>query len=140
MKIVLAADGSKYTKKALAFLVTHEGLAGPEDEVIVVHAQPALPPRVRAAVGASVAKSYQTDEAEKVLAPIRKFLDKHDIAYRCEWAVAPAHELVLKTAKKTKAHLIVMGTHGLGALGRAIMGSVAQKVVTETSIPVMLVK
>lgn len=140
MKIILAADGSKYTKKALAFLVTHESLAGPEDEVIVVHAQPALPPRVRSAVGASVVKSYQTEEAEKVLAPIRKFLDKHDIGYRCEWAVAPAHELVLRTAKKAKAHMIVMGTHGHGALGRAIMGSVAQKVVTEATIPVMLVK
>lgn len=140
MKIVLAADGSKYTKKALAFLVTHEGLADADDEVIVVHAQPALPPRVRAAVGANVVRDYQTEEAEKVLSPIRKFMDKHDIPYRCEWAVAPAHELVLKTAKKAKAHLIVMGTHGHGALGRAIMGSVALKVVTEADVPVMLVK
>jgi hypothetical protein len=30
MKVLLAAGGSKFTKKALAFLVTHESLAGPE--------------------------------------------------------------------------------------------------------------
>ncbi len=140
MKIILAADGSKFTKKALAFLVTHESLAGPNDEVIVVHAQPILPPRVRAAVGATVVRDYLADEAEKVLAPIRKFLDRHDIHYRCEWSVAPAHELVLRTAKKAKAHLIVMGTHGHGVLGRALMGSVALKVLTEADVPVMLVK
>ena len=140
MKIILAADGSKFTKKALAFLVTHESLAGPDDEMIVVHAQPPLPPRVRSAVGADVVRDYLADEAEKVLGPIRKFLDKHDIHYRCEWAVGPAHELVLKTAKKSKAHLIVMGTHGHGALGRALMGSVALRVATEADIPVLLVK
>jgi hypothetical protein len=32
MKVLLAAGGSKFTKKALAFLVTHESLAGPEGE------------------------------------------------------------------------------------------------------------
>lgn len=140
MKIVLAADGSKYTKKALAFLVTHESLAGPDDEVIVVHAQPALPPRVRSAVGADIANGYLADEAEKVLAPIRKFLDKHDIRFRCEWSVGHAHEQVVKMAKKSKAHMIVMGSHGHGVLGRAFLGSVAQKVVTESEIPVLLVK
>ena len=127
MKIVLAADGSKFTKKALAFLVTHESLAGPSDEVIVVHVQPALPPRVRSAVGAEIARSYQTEEAEKVLLPIRRFLDKHDIAHREEWSVGMADEQILKAAKKSKAHMIVMGTHGHGILGRALMGSVARR-------------
>lgn len=140
MKIILAADGSKFTKKALAFLVTHEGLAGPGDEVVVVHVQPALPPRVRAAVGADVARDYQQEEAEKVLGPIRKFLGKHDIAFRCEWSVGLPDEQILKAARKAKAQVIVMGTHGHGLLARTFLGSVAQKVVTGAEVPVMLVK
>ena len=39
VKIVFAADGSKYTKKALAFLVTHESMAGPEDEIFVLRGE-----------------------------------------------------------------------------------------------------
>lgn len=140
MKIILAADGSKYTKKALAFLVTHEGMASSSDEVIVVHAQMALPPRVQSAVGSRMAREYQAEEADKVLNPIRKFLDKHDIPYQTEWSVGSAHEAVLKAARKHKAHLIVMGTHGHGLVGRAFLGSVAQKVVTQADVPVMLVK
>ncbi len=140
MKIVLAADGSQYTKKALAFLVTHESLAGPDDEVIVLNVQPQLPPRVRTAVGADVVKEYQHDESEKVLSPIRKFLDKHDIKFRCEASVGVPDEQILKATKKAKAHMIVMGTHGHGILGRALLGSVAQKVVTGAEVPVMLVK
>jgi nucleotide-binding universal stress UspA family protein len=140
MKIVLAADGSKCTKKTLAFLVTHENLVGDGDEVLVIHVQPHLPPRVRSAVGAEIVQGFQQEEAEKVLTPIRRFLDKHDIRYRCEWTVGPAAEQILKTARKARAHMIVMGTHGHGLLGRALMGSVAQKVVTDADIPVLLVK
>ena len=40
MNILLAVDGSKFTKKALAFLVTHETLCGPSDELQVLHVQP----------------------------------------------------------------------------------------------------
>jgi len=140
MKIVFAADGSQCTKKALAFLVTHENLAGPDDEVVVLNVQPAVPPRVRSAVGADVVKSFHEEEAEKVLAPIRRFLDKHEINYRTDWQVGHASELILRTAKRTKAHMIIMGSHGHGALGRALLGSVAQKVVTESEIPVLMVK
>ncbi len=140
MKIILAADGSKCTKKALAYLVTHENLAGEGDEVVVVHVQQHLPPRVRSAVGAEIVQAFQQEEAEKVLTPIRRFLDKHAIRYRCEWSVGQPAEQILKTARKTKAHMIVMGTHGHGFLGRALMGSVAQKVVTDAEVPVLLVK
>ena len=36
--------------------------------------------------------------------------------------------------------MIVMGTHGHGVIGRALMGSVAQNVVSECDMPVLLVK
>ena len=140
MKIILAADGSKCTKKALAFLATHEGLAGPDGEVLVLHVQPAMPPRVRAMVGAQAVADYQAEEARKVLDPIDRFLKRHAIAYQCEWVVGSAPEQILQAAKKQSAHLIVMGTHGHGLLGRALMGSVAQRVLVDCDVPVLLVK
>jgi nucleotide-binding universal stress UspA family protein len=33
-----------------------------------------------------------------------------------------------------------MGTHGHGVLGRILMGSVAQRVVAESDLPVLLVR
>lgn len=47
---------------------------------------------------------------------------------------------IVRAAKKDKAHMIVMGTHGHGLLGRALLGSVAQNVLTQCEIPVLLVK
>lgn len=75
-----------------------------------------------------------------MLKPIRKFLDQHPITYRAEWVAGNAAAEILKTAKKNKAHMIVMGTHGHGVLGRIMMGSVAQRVVADSDIPVLLVQ
>jgi nucleotide-binding universal stress UspA family protein len=140
MKIVLAADGSSYTKKALAFLVTHGEFAGSDGHVVVVNVQPAVPPRVKGMVGATAVNEYHADEAAKVLRPIEKFLQRHDLGYTSRWTVGSPGPEIVKIAKKEKAHLIVMGTHGHGLLGRALMGSVAQNVVTDCEIPVLLVK
>lgn len=140
MKVLFAADGSKYTKKALAFLVTHESLAGPGDEVIVLNVQSPVPPRVKSMLGAAEINAYHEEEAKKVLEPIERFLKRHKLHYRTNWVVGSPAVEVARSAKREKAHMIVMGTHGHGILGRAVMGSVAQRVVTDSEIPVLLVK
>jgi len=140
VKILLAADGSKFTKKALAFLVTHESLSGPGDELVVLNVQPPVPVRVKAMVGAATVNDYYRDEAEKVLEPIRKFLKRHTVPNRTSWVVGSPPVEIVRAAQHEKAHVIAMGTHGHGLIGRALMGSVAQRVVTECDIPVLLVK
>lgn len=140
MKILFAADGSKYTKKALAFLVTHESLAGPDGDVVVLNVQAPVPGRVRAMLGAAEVAAYHAEESQKVLAPIERFLKRHKIAFRTVAVVGAPTAEILRAAKKEKAHMIMMGTHGHGLLGRAVMGSVAQRVVTDADVPVLLVK
>lgn len=140
MKILFAADGSPYTKKALAFLVTHESLAGPEDELFVLNVQTPVPSRVRRFLGGTDLAAVHREDGDKVLTPIKRFLDRHALKYRAAMVVgAAAHEIV-KAARREKSHLIVMGTHGLGLMGQALIGSVAQRVITESDIPVLLVK
>jgi len=140
MRLVLAADGSKFTKKALAFLINHETLAGEGDEVLVLNVQPTLPPRVRSMVGSAAVNAYQADEAEAVLAPIRKLLERKGVAWRCEWKVGEPAAQILAAVERSKAHMVVMGTHGYGAIGRAVMGSVANRVLQGAQVPVLLVR
>jgi nucleotide-binding universal stress UspA family protein len=139
MRILLAADGSKFTKKALAFLVTHEGLAD-GGELVVLNVQPPLPPRVKTLAGAAVVADWYRDESTRVMAPIEKFLARHDVRFRCRWVVGHASDEIVAAARNDKAAMIVMGTHGHGLVGRALMGSVAQKVVVAAPVPVLLVK
>lgn len=140
MKILFAADGSKFTKKALAFLVNHESLVGASDEVVVLNVQVAFPGRVKTMVGAATVKAYHLDETKKVLDPIEKLLKRHKLQFRVTTVVgSPATEIV-RAAQREKANMIVMGTHGHGLLGRAVMGSVAQRVVADSDVPVLLVR
>ena len=140
MKILFAADGSKYTKKALAFLVNHESLANTTDEVFVINVQIPVPGGVKSMLGSAEVAAYHREEGAKVLDPIKKFLDKHAISYRSVSVVGHPVEEILKAAEKQKSHLIVMGTRGHGWIGRALIGSIAQRVVADSSIPVLLVK
>jgi nucleotide-binding universal stress UspA family protein len=140
MKVLLAADGSKYTKKALAFLVNHESLMNSTDELFVLNVQLQVPGRVKSLLGSAKVAAYHREEGDKVLNPIKKFLDKHALIYRCASVVGRPVEEILKAAAKQKSHLLVMGTHGHGLFGRALMGSIAQRVVTDCDLPVLLVK
>ena len=49
-------------------------------------------------------------------------------------------DLIIKQAKKWRADVIVLGTHGRRGLSRVVMGSDAELVVRETPVPVLLVR
>ena len=51
-----------------------------------------------------------------------------------------AHEQIVKAAKSRKANMIVIGTHGRTGLSKLVMGSVAGKVVSLASCPVVVVR
>ncbi len=140
MNILLAADGSAYTKKALAFLVNHATLLSETDHLHVLHVQMKMPPRVNSVAGKEMVMNYHTQEAEKVLQPIRKFLDRHGTNYTADWIIGNPSIDIVKTAKTEKSQMIVMGTHGHSVIGRLLMGSVAQRVVSSCDVPVLLVE
>ena len=57
-----------------------------------------------------------------------------------ESMAGPASESILREARKWRADLIVMGTHGRRGLRRVVLGSDAEHVVREAPVPVMLVR
>jgi nucleotide-binding universal stress UspA family protein len=140
MKILLAVDGSDYTKKMLAYLTTHESLLSGDNSFTIFTVQPPLPPRARAAVGKEIADQYHAEEAEKVLGPVSKFLTRHGIEAKSQWKVGHAGETIAKFAQSGKFDLLIMGSHGHSALGNLVMGSVATQVLAHCTVPVLLVR
>ena len=140
MKILLAVDGSPYTKKMLAYLTTHDELFALSNEYTVFTVQPPLPPRALAAVGKEIVDAYYADEAEKVLAPVSKFLLRHGIDAKSSWKTGRAGETIAKFADGGKFDLLIMGSHGYGTLANLVMGSVATQVLAHCKVPVLLVR
>ena len=140
MKILLAVDGSAYTKKMLAYMATHSELFALGHDYTVFTVQPLLPPRARAAVGKEIVDKYYMEEAEKILAPVTKFLLRHNIDAKSNWKIGPVGESVAKFADSGKFDLLMMGSHGHGTFVNLVMGSVATRVLAHCKVPVLLVR
>ena len=140
MKILLAVDGSTYTKKMLAYLTTHDEVFGADNDFTLFTVQSPLPPRARAAVGKDIADGYYADEAEKITAPVVKFLQRHGMNPKVVHKVGSAGEMIAKGAEAGKFDLVMMGSHGHSALGNLVMGSVATQVLAHCKVPVLLVR
>lgn len=140
MKILLAVDGSAYSKKMLAYLTTHDEMFSTKNEFTLIHVQSALPPRARAAVGVDVVNAYYAEESAKATSAVVKFLQRHGIEPKLITKVGTAGEVIAKTAATGQFDLLVMGSHGHSALGNLLMGSVATRVLADCKVPVLLVR
>ncbi len=140
MNILLAVDGSTYTKKMLAYLAAHDEMLGSSHTYTAITVQPQLPPRARAALGKEVVDKYHAEEGEKVLSPVVKFMARQGVQLKTMTKVGPAGETIAKVADSGKYDLVVMGTHGHGSLGKLVMGSVSTQVLANCQVPVLLVR
>ncbi len=140
MNILISIDGSRYTKKMLAYMSTHEEMFGKEHTYTLLTIRPPLTPRVRAAVGADTVNAYNTEEAEKIISPAAKFLLRRGIDAKSSWKVGPVGESISKFATVGKFDLIIMGSRGHGTLGNLVMGSVATQVLSHCEVPVLLIR
>ena len=140
MKILLAVDGSAHTQKMLAYLTTHNELFSKDNDYMVLTVLPAIPSRVRSAVGKAAVDTYAAEEAETVLSPVTKFLMRHGIEAKASWKMGHIGETIAKFAEAEKCDMLVMGSHGHSALANLVMGSVATQVLAHCSVPVLLVR
>ena len=140
MKVLLAVDGSAYTQKMLAYLTSHQEMLGAGHEYSIITVQPLLPPRARAALGKDVVEQYYDEEATKILVPVQDFLKSRGVQVQSISKVGPIADTIIHAAQDGKFDLIAMGTHGHGALGRLVMGSVSSQVLAGCTIPVLLIR
>ena len=141
MKILVAVDGSPYTKRMLGYLAAHDEWLGGAHTYTVLHTVPPIPARAAAALDRAVVKAYHDDEAEKVLKPIRTFFARHaDLRVNYLARTGSAADQIVAAAEKGGYDLIVMGSHGHGAIAGLVAGSVATRVLAHCKVPVLLVR
>ena len=140
MKILVAVDGSSFTKRMLAYLAAHDDWLGTHHEYTVLNVTPALPPRAASMFDKSVLKDYYADEADKVFKPIRTFFEKQGITASYVAKVGSAADLIADVANKGKFDLLMMGSHGHGTLGKLVLGSVSTRVMAHCETPVLIIR
>ena len=142
MKILIAVDGSKPSLGAVQALIDHAGWYRdkPQVELVTVHLPVPKLPRMGAAVGKSQIKDYYREEGETRLAAARSKLDAAGISYQPQILVGAVAESIVKHAKEARCDLIYIGSRGMSAVGKALLGSTATDVLKISDTPVLLVK
>jgi nucleotide-binding universal stress UspA family protein len=157
MKILIAYDGSDCAEAALDDLA-QAGLPETADAIVMSVTEIWLPPPPASSyeiveqamsvhVPADLKKVYvkgsHAVKAAKALAErgatrVRSIFPKWKVRAEAIYG-SPSWELVFK-ADKWKPDLIVVGSHGRSALGRFILGSVSQRVLTEARCSVRIAR
>ncbi len=140
MKILLAVDGSPFTKRMLAYLAAHDEWLGNQHDYTVLNTVAPVPARAAAVIDRDTLKSYYADASEAVFKPIRSFFKKQGIEAGFVSKVGHASDAIAKSAESGDFDLLIMGSHGHGTLGNLVMGSVATKVLSACKTPVLLIR
>lgn len=140
MKILVAVDGSSYTKKMLGYLAAHDEWLGAAHAYTVLHVPAAMPQRAAAVLPREQVKAYYADESEKVLKPIRAYLGRKRFDAKFVSKPGSAAEVIAKIAEDGRFDLLIMGSHGHSSIGNLVLGSVATKVLAHCSTPVLLIR
>ena len=81
-----------------------------------------------------------TKDAESSMQKLMRRLDRSKVKAKSLVLKGNPHEQIVKTAKSKKADMIVIGTHGRTGLSKLFLGSVAGRVVSTATCPVLTVR
>jgi|KBSMisStaDraftv2_1062788.scaffolds.fasta_scaffold545371_2 nucleotide-binding universal stress UspA family protein len=139
MKILIAVDGSAYTRRMLDYLASHDWLCSGHAMTVLAVVLP-LPHRAAAFAGRDLAHSYYEDDAEQVLRPVREFMQSHGLEAEFHHKVGHPAECIARMATEGGYDLVVLGSHGHGTVGNLVLGSVTTKVLALCQTPALLIR
>ena len=133
--ILVALDDSDTSKEGLDKAINLAKLSGAKItgvNAVVVH--PTLVSTVTSY------RSYLTKEAEKMLDSAKESCEKQGIQFTSEVLQGSPASKIAEFAEKQNVDLIVIGSRGLGGIKGKILGSVANSIVHESKVSVLVVK
>lgn len=144
-RIIIATDGSKRSKKAIQHGIALAKAYGAS--VVGFHCRPPFP---MVYYGEPVfveivpEKDYERETVKtalRYLGEIEAAANKAGLTYKGVHVadVSPASALV-KAAKKQKCDAIVMASHGRKGIARLVLGSETNRVLVESTLPVLVTR
>jgi nucleotide-binding universal stress UspA family protein len=145
MKVLLATDGTPAAERATAAVADRAWPEGTEIEVLtVIHTRfPLLPdPQLRLAAAHEQLIEQAREQAPAIVQHAARRIEAASKTVRVTTRVVEGEPKVtiLQEAKEWGADLIVVGSHGHGALAGLLLGSVAQAVALHAPCSVQIVR
>ena len=136
-KILIAFDGSKGSWRAVEWAVGLAGKVGAQLTAVTV----VKPPEFSATID-EVEEFWQDAEKHMAsqIAKLKLFGERNEMDIKTVFLRGHPAENIVKYAVDNDMDLIVMGTRGLGGFTSMVIGSVAQKVTSYSSVPVTIIR
>jgi nucleotide-binding universal stress UspA family protein len=144
-RILVTTDGSNLSKKAVTSAIQLAATCGAD--LIALKVVPRYPyayfegsiPLSAEEIG-RIEKQW-TESAQAQLAVIEKSAKAKSVVVKTVTVKSDVvSEAIIATAKKHKAELIVMASHGRKGIKRLLLGSETQQVLTHSHIPVLVLR
>jgi nucleotide-binding universal stress UspA family protein len=142
-KILIPVDGSELALRAVVMGVK---LASEVNaQVVFLHAKAPYIAPYAAEVALMDSKTQEmfdrsiSLDSDNILGEAKKIADAAGVANQSVSTVSSRPEMLIeKTVKEMACDLIVIGTHGRGAVGRLVMGSVTSRLLPVSPVPVLV--
>jgi len=140
LKILLPVDGSENSSKTVADFIQLLDWYKEKPEFHLLNVQYPLDGNVSLFINQTDIKQYHQEEALRSLKNTQDLLDQAGISYQYHILVGDPAEMIVRFATEKQYDQIIMGPRGKGGIKGLLLGSVTNKVMQLSNIPVLLVK
>ena len=139
-KIVCALDLSEHSKTVAEYACMLAKMSG--GSITAVYAAPTLTQYTGFHVPPNTIDSFVGEIVSGAEKAMQQFVAENfeGVEATAEIVVGYAAEEIIAVAEKVGADMIVMGTHGRKGIDRILFGSVAEKVVMNSTVPVLTIR
>ncbi|MBK8421293.1 universal stress protein [Candidatus Villigracilis saccharophilus] len=139
-KILVPLDGSKVAEGVLPHAKSLAYSEGAELILLTVGANPALDYAFSDPGLAQQAIQEQEDRSSKYITEIEAQLKSAGFKTSTQMRVGAVADVILGVAEELQVDVIAMSTHGRTGPARWLLGSIAERVVRNSNIPVLLIR
>ena len=139
-KILVPLDGSKVAEGVLPHAKSLAYSEGAELILLTVGANPALDYAFSDPGLAQQAIQEQEDRSSKYITEIEAQLKSAGFKTSTQMRVGSVADVILGVVEELQVDVIAMSTHGRTGPARWLLGSIAERVVRNSNIPVLLIR
>ena len=148
LAVGVAVDGSDYGVAAAKYVLKHLSLFGAQPRLTVLHVVPDFAPAAMPGLAGPTLPAYPAEQVVAVqqrafdaaVQPVRRLFDAAGVPATAVCLTGLAGDQIAAWATQQRLDLLVLGSHGYGALKAAVLGSVAQRIAAHCDTPLLLIR
>ena len=133
-------DGSDHSLRALDLAIQEAKARLDAPRLLLLNVQLPLSGDITRFIDRNTVNDFHREAGEKILAATKERLESCGLEHSQHSLVGQVAHAIVEFADTKGCSMIVMGAHGHGSVSGLLMGSVATKVLHQTSLPVLLIK